>query len=124
MTTKFGLTALHGKLLNLKTSYSKAKNKSTMFCLRKLSVEHCNYNLNNETSNVLQYGFNNRTNFTQKSTKRHVATKQVPPGSFICPQESETELSTIRNRLPRGAQDFKISHHLSVSITIHLHFGE
>ena len=32
---------------------------------------------NNETSNVLQYSVNDRTNFTQQSKKRHVATKQV-----------------------------------------------
>ena len=57
-----------------------AKNKSTKKRgLRKLSVEHCNYHVNNETSNVLQYGFHNRANFTQQSKKRHVATKQGPP---------------------------------------------
>ena len=58
------------------SSYSKAKNKNALFTK---TVEHYDYNVNNETSNVLQHGFNNRTNFTQQSKKRHVATKQVPP---------------------------------------------
>ena len=72
---------LMASYLMFQTSYSKAKNKNTMHCLRKLSstVQHYNYHVNNEASNVLQHGFNNRTNFTQQSKKRHVATKQVPP---------------------------------------------
>ena len=62
--------------LIFQTSYSKAKNKHTMQFTK--TVEHYNYNVNNETS-VLQHGFNNRTNFTQQSKKRHVVTKQVHP---------------------------------------------
>ena len=67
--------------LIFQTSHSKVKIKYTMHCLRKLSstVQYYNYNVNNETSNVLQHGYNNRTNFTQQPKKRHVATKQGLP---------------------------------------------
>ena len=75
--------------LIFQTSYSKAKNKNTMHCLRK-HFEHYNYNVNNETSNVLQHGFNNKTNFTQQSKKRHVATKQVPP-EFLFVRKTERD---------------------------------
>ena len=69
--------------LIFQTSYSKAKNKNIMHNLFTKTVEHYNYNVNNETSNVLQHGFNNKINFTQKSKKRHVATKQVPPEALF-----------------------------------------
>ena len=57
-------------------TYSKAKKKNNALFTK--TVERYNYDVTNETSHVLQHGFNNRTNFTQQSEKRHVTTKQVP----------------------------------------------
>ena len=70
--------------LIFQSSYSKAKNNKYNALLTKTVKHH----VNNETSNVLQHGFNNRTNFTQQLKKRHVATKQGPPEvSFVRKKE-------------------------------------
>ena len=83
-------------------------------CLVYENCEHFNYKVDNKTSNVLEHGFKIKTNFTQQLKKWHLSNQTSVSKSFNCSQESETELSTIRNRLSRGARDFKISHHLSV----------
>ena len=78
MVTKFSLTALNGKLFNLsnliflgslgeKWKYNASFTKT---------AEHYNYNVNNETSNVLQHGFN------EQQDEFHTTIEEMTPGKW------------------------------------------
>ena len=97
-------------------SYSKAKNKNTLFTK---TVAHKNHNENNETSDVSQLGFNNKRNLTQPSRKWHQVNKCLQKSYLLARRRDGTfynkkkSLTAIRAAVDRHLRSPPLNNRIS-----------